>query len=194
MQRNSFIFYRSFFEATKPLTQDQKADLFNAICVYSLDQELTQLDPICLAMFSLIKPQLDANYNKFKAGKKSAQIKQSGNRKPTEKQQSVNTSIANVNVNVNDNVNDNVKESIYKKFDHLQITNKQFEKLVELGYKKNEIDEILDSIKNYKKNKNYKSLYITAKNWLKNDKLKTQENEKQRVSSFNTNRTFGVSL
>lgn len=194
MQRNSFIFYRSFFEATKPLNQEQKAELFNAICVYSLDQETPTLDPICTAMFSLIKPQLDANYNKFKAGKKSAEIKQNVNRKPTEKQQSVNTPITNVNVNVNDNVNVNENESIYKKFDHLQINNKQFEKLIELGHKKTEIDDILESIKNYKKNKNYTSLYITAKNWLKNDKLKAAKDEKKRVSSFDTNRAFGVSL
>jgi hypothetical protein len=143
-------------------------------------------------MFSLIKPQLDANYNKFKAGKKSAEIKQNANRKPTEKEQSVNRPTTNVNVNVNDNVNEN--ESIYKKFDHLQINNKQFEKLIELGHKKTEIDDILESIKNYKKNKNYTSLYITAKNWLKNDKLKAAKDEKKRVSSFDTNRAFGVSL
>ena len=35
MQRNSFIFYRSFFEATKPLDVEQKAALFDAICRYS---------------------------------------------------------------------------------------------------------------------------------------------------------------
>jgi hypothetical protein len=32
MRRDSFIFYRSFFEATLPLDKEQKAELFDAIC------------------------------------------------------------------------------------------------------------------------------------------------------------------
>mgnify|MGYP003146853567 CR=1 FL=1 len=193
--RDSFIFYRSFFEATKPLNKAQKASLFEAICLYSLDQETMELDPICTAMFSLIKPQLEANYNKFKAGKKSAEIKQKVNRQSTQKQQKVNKPITNVNDNVNDNVNVNVnKKDVYKSFDHLSITNEQVKKLIAIGYTNIEVDDIIESIKNYKKNKNYKSLYVTAKNWLKNDKLKNKKNENERASDFDKARAFGISL
>jgi len=61
-KRDSFIFYRSFYEAVKVLSKEDKADLFEAIAIYALDQKNFVLNPLPKAMFKLIKPQLDANY------------------------------------------------------------------------------------------------------------------------------------
>tara|TARA_R100001244_G_scaffold26657_2_gene26603 strand:- start:223 stop:879 length:657 start_codon:yes stop_codon:yes gene_type:complete len=102
MKRDSFIFYRSFFEATNPLSQDQKAQLYDAICFYSLEQEIIDLDPICSAMFALIKPQLEANHRRYLNGTKK---KQTTSKPEAKAKQSVSKTEANVNVNVNDNVN-----------------------------------------------------------------------------------------
>lgn len=64
-------------------------------------------------------------------------------------------------------------ETNYRAFAHLKLSLVEFEDLIQLGYSKEKIDEILDSIENYAKNKNYKNLFLTAKNWLKTDKEKS---------------------
>ena len=67
------------------------------------------------------------------------------------------------------------EEIIYRKFNHLKITIKDFERLNEI-YNKDDIDMVLNNIENYKNNKNYTSLYLTSLNWLKKDYKTKQEN------------------
>jgi hypothetical protein len=57
------------------------------------------------------------------------------------------------------------KENIYRSFANLQLTFEEFEKLNK-DFTKQQIDSILDEIENYKGNKKYTSLYLTAKKWL----------------------------
>jgi hypothetical protein len=68
----------------------------------------------------------------------------------------------------NDNVNEKKEKEVYVCFDHLSITKAECIKLNE-NYTKKQIDSILEAIQNYKPNKKYTSLYLTAKNWLKKE-------------------------
>ncbi len=78
---------------------------------------------------------------------------------------------------VNDNVNVNViSKDIYRSFAHLSILNSDIEKLLD-KYSINEIDEVLDSIENFKGNKKYTSLYLTANKWLSKNKKSTEVEE-----------------
>lgn len=113
MARDSFIFYRSFYEAISELPKENQADSYNAIMRYALDQEEIELTGISKAIFSLVKPQLDANYKKYENGKQKkskteAKQKQTKSKKVTNVNENENE---NVNENVNVNVNDNDKVS-----------------------------------------------------------------------------------
>lgn len=69
------------------------------------------------------------------------------------------------------NITSNIVEpqkTTYRKFAHLSLSTENLDKL-ELIYHKSDIDNILDKIENYAKNKSYTSLYLTALNWLKRD-------------------------
>jgi len=66
-----------------------------------------------------------------------------------------------------------VKEEVYRAFAHLSLSIPEFERLIGEGYTKEKIDDILDRVENFAANKKYTSLILTARNWLKSDKKKT---------------------
>lgn len=61
--------------------------------------------------------------------------------------------------------------NIYRSFLHLTLSEEDFIKLNK-EYSKEQIDNILDRIENFDKNTKYKSLYLTAKNWLQKEPKK----------------------
>jgi len=68
MQRGQFTFYRSYFEAVKELNKREATAVLMAVCAYALDEEEPQLSGIARAVFSLIKPTLDAGRKKAEGG------------------------------------------------------------------------------------------------------------------------------
>ncbi len=107
MERDSMIFYRSFYESVNGLSPVIKAELYDAIFEYGLNfKEIEFTNEISKALFTLIKPQLDANIKRFENGKKP-KTKQNESKNEAKHKQNESKVEANNNVNVNDNVNKN---------------------------------------------------------------------------------------
>ena len=125
---NSFIFYGSFFEAITELDDNEQLELFRAICSYGLTGECAETTGVVKGMFSLIKPQMDANAKRRENAKKGGAPRDNSNagkRKTAAKQPLVvsnddkkqpsvvfETKEKQPNVNVNVNVNENVNENV----------------------------------------------------------------------------------
>lgn len=75
MERDGFVFYKSFAEAICELQDDVKLECLNAIIdygIYGIERELSGIPAI---VFKLVKPQLDANNKRFSDGKKGGRPK-----------------------------------------------------------------------------------------------------------------------
>lgn len=120
-KKDSFVFYRSFYESINVLNDDDRLRIYDAICDLALNDNDAEFNGILLGLFTLIKPQIQANTKKWKDGKKGGRPKgkttgyegekTTGYKK--KKTTGYKLKKPNVNVNVNENVND--KEKIYKK-------------------------------------------------------------------------------
>ena len=116
MERESFVFYRSFYEGIKELPRDIQGEVLTAIMEYGLNGVTTENQkPITKAMFALIKPQLDANNQRFENGKRGGRPKADCNQTETETKPKQNRNKTKLKPNHNQtetkpepNVNDNV--------------------------------------------------------------------------------------
>ena len=78
MDRESFIFYRSFYEAIRCMPSDVQAEIYPAICEYALFGKIPKsLSEVAKGMFTLIKPNIDVNIARFENGKKGGRKKKS---------------------------------------------------------------------------------------------------------------------
>lgn len=118
--RDSIVFYRSFYEAIKEIPLEEQGVVYNAIYGYALDGIEPELNGIAKAIFLLVKPQIDANNNRYENGKKGGKPKANQIETKTEPKpnQDVTETEPNENVNVNVNENDlkeNTKRKVFTK-------------------------------------------------------------------------------
>lgn len=122
-ERDSVVFYRSFYEAIKELPPDEFKRSVSAILDYGLNGAEPATNGIERTIYLLTKPQIDANNKRYENGKRGGR-KPSSNQSATECESNNNHDVTkaepnrnqtitktepnvNVNVNVNDNVNIN---------------------------------------------------------------------------------------
>lgn len=131
MERDSIIFYSSFYKAASELNPKERVALYDAILMYAFDGIEPKITNKQVKMaFILSRPQIDANNDRYINGKKGAEHGKKGGRP---KKENPNGVIANgkqktpmgllhetpmglsektPNVNDNDNVNVNVNENV----------------------------------------------------------------------------------
>lgn len=116
MERDSMVFYRSFFESVEDLDAEEFKECVCTILRYGLDGVEEEVSGIAKTVFKLAKPQIDKNNQRYinglKGGKpKANQTETKPNQNVTKANQTVTKPKPNVNVNVNDNVNDLLSSS-----------------------------------------------------------------------------------
>lgn len=77
MKRDSFVTYRSFYEAVKSLDYETIGKVYVAINEYALDHNEVECDGIVKTVFTLIKPQLEASFQKAISGSKGGKVSKS---------------------------------------------------------------------------------------------------------------------
>jgi len=102
--RDSLIFYRSFYEAINELPKETQAEVYHAIFEFSLNFKEIELSGLAKTIFTLIKPQLEANNKRFANGTKPKH-KQVESKTEAKDKQDLSKSEANNNNNVNNNKN-----------------------------------------------------------------------------------------
>lgn len=75
MARDSFFFYRSFFEAISLMPPEVQAEVYPALVEYALNgKEPKGLSDIAQGVFILVKPNIDASITRIENGKKFGKL------------------------------------------------------------------------------------------------------------------------
>ena len=143
----SMVIYRSFYEAVADCDAETFKKVISAVFEYGMLGIQPKVEGVAKSLFSLMKPQIDANIRRRENGIKGGRPK---NRNITEAKPNNNLTKTkvkpnvNVNVNVNDNVNDNDDDDYAER--HEGPGEILFNPSVKIGIKKSDDYEMQNGI------------------------------------------------
>ena len=175
-EKNSFLLYCDIIHTVLKLNDEQAGKLFKHLLKYVNDQNPTPEDIVTEIAFEPIKQSLKRDLIKYEGirERNSENAKKRWNATASDRIPKVPNNTKNADsVSDSDSV---ISKDIYRSFAQLSITNADVEKLL-TKYSIDDIDEVLDSIENFKGNKKYTSLYLTASKWLSKNKKTTEAEE-----------------
>jgi hypothetical protein len=173
-EKNSFLLYCDIIHTVEKLKDEDAGALLKHILRYVNDENPETDNAIVEIAFEPIRQSLKRDLIKYEGirTRNSENAKKRWNATASERIPKIPNDTKNAD---SDSVSDSViSKDIYRAFAQLSISNQEVEKLLE-KYSIEEIDEVLDSIENFKGNKKYTSLYLTATKWLAKNKPKKQE-------------------
>ena len=192
--KKSVLLYCDLIHTIEKMDNETAGQFFKHYLRYINDLNPTTENLVVDLTFESVKQNLKRDLKKWETrAVKSRENGKLGGRPKKEETQETQQVILKPRkpVTVTDTVTVNVTvKDIYRAFDHLSISNDEFSKLSN-DYEIHEIDNVLDSINNYAKNKTYKSLYLTAKKWLEKDYTKKKP-KPQAVEHWNRDLPTGL--
>ena len=84
MEREGFVFYRSFYDALKGMEAEMCKACFVALCEYGLNGNDNTDDPVAAAILAMARPTIEKNNQMYENGKKGGRPK--NQTKPNENQ------------------------------------------------------------------------------------------------------------
>lgn len=156
--RESFIFYRSFYEALEGMDKESQADCLMTLARYALTGETGDMTPVVRMFFMMAKPQIDANNKRFENGCKGGEFGKLGGRPRKtpieEKEENENPKITPKkplkNPTETPNVNDNV--NVIKENNNLAVITKESQQIdLEEWIKEKNQEPLPAKQKNFKK-------------------------------------------
>ena len=128
MERDSFVFYRSFYEAIKELPNDVQLEILTSLMEYSFNGNniSEKHSPFARSIFTLIKPLIDSSSKRYKNGCKGSEYGNKGgapkgNQNATKKQPQNNLTVE------NETTKNNLTEKIKQPQNNLTVENEQLE-------------------------------------------------------------------
>lgn len=154
---DSFLFYKSFFEAVKDFDNNTIAEFFKLVCQYALDGDVYETDnKVARALFQMTIPQIEANNKRRENGKKGGAPTGNKNaKKTTEKQPKNNQKQPKVDLK------NNLNQPMVKKEEKEKRSKKEIEENIAITdvIAKKEEKEINNNIYFQKEEKTFDSVF-----------------------------------